>query len=60
MSLLLGVTTVYGAASIVPHAAYADEMHKLDGVDASIGPPSIYEELSCDTVSLERIHSTGW
>ncbi|TAQ86889.1 hypothetical protein B7494_g4804 [Chlorociboria aeruginascens] len=55
MSLLLGVTTVFGSASVVPHAAYADEMHKYAGVDASIGPPSIYEELSREPTSLERI-----
>lgn len=60
MSLLLGVTTVYGAASVVPHAAYTDEMHKVAGIDASIGPPSIYEELSHDPVSLERIHGLSY
>lgn len=57
MSLLLGVTTVYGAATVVPHAAYTDKMHKLAGIDASIGPPAIYEELSHDPASLQRIHS---
>ncbi|KAK6592156.1 thioester reductase domain-containing protein [Botrytis cinerea] len=31
MSLLLGVTTVYGSANVVPHAAYADEIHKYGG-----------------------------
>ncbi|KAF7916863.1 hypothetical protein BELL_0163g00100 [Botrytis elliptica] len=60
MSLLLGVTTVYGSANVVPHAAYADEIHKYGGVDASIGPPSIYEELSHDPKSLERIHNFNY
>ncbi|KAI0004732.1 putative NRPS-like enzyme [Xylariaceae sp. FL0662B] len=46
MTLLLGLTTVYGAASIVPHAAYADEMYKWASVDASIGPPHMFEESS--------------
>lgn len=57
MSLLLGVTTVYGSAGVVPHAAYADEMHQLAGVDASIGPPAVYEELIHDPASLERLHN---
>lgn len=56
MSLLLGVTTVYGSAGVVTHAAYADEMHQLSGIDASIGPPTIYEELVHDPASLERFH----
>ncbi|RAL67417.1 hypothetical protein DID88_008172 [Monilinia fructigena] len=60
MSLLLGVTTVYGSANIVPHAAYADDIHKYGGVDASIGPPSIYEELSHEPKSLERIHNFNY
>ncbi|GAM40011.1 hypothetical protein TCE0_034f12025 [Talaromyces pinophilus] len=55
MSLLLGVTTVFGAANVVPNATYADEMHKYAGVDASIGPPSIYEDLSHETASLDRL-----
>lgn len=57
MSFLLGVTTVYGSAGIVPNAAYADQMHQLAGIDASIGPPAIYEELIHDPASLERLHS---
>ena len=57
MSLLLGVTTVYGSASVVPHAAYADEMHQLPGIDASIAPPAIYEDLIHDPASLERLYS---
>ncbi|KAI9745048.1 MAG: hypothetical protein M1818_001326 [Claussenomyces sp. TS43310] len=55
-ALLLGVTLVYGAPYVVPNAAYADEMHKYAGVDASMGAPSIYEELSRDSDSLERIN----
>ena len=54
-ALLLGVTLVYGAPHVIPNAAYADEMHKYAGVDASMGAPSIYEELSRDPKSLERI-----
>ena len=57
MSLLLGVTTVYGSAGVVPHAAYADKMHQLAGIDASIGPPSMYEELIHDRASLERFRN---
>ena len=57
MSLLLGVTTVYGSAGAVPHAAFADEMHQLAGIDASIGPPAVYEELLHDPASLERLHN---
>lgn len=55
-ALLLGVTLVYGAPHVVPNAAYADDMHKYAGVDASMGAPSIYEELSRDPESLERIN----
>lgn len=55
MSLLLGVTTVFGAASVVPHAEYTDEIHKYAGVDASIGPPAIFEDLSQDPISLDRM-----
>lgn len=55
MSLLLGVTTVYGAAGVLPNATYADKMHKHANVEASVGPPSIYEELSYEPESLERI-----
>ena len=57
MSLLLGVTTVYGSAGVVPHATYADEMHQLAGIDASIGPPAVFEDLSHDPASLERLHN---
>ncbi|KAI0381395.1 acetyl-CoA synthetase-like protein [Hypomontagnella monticulosa] len=55
-SLLLGVTLVYGAPHIVPNAAYVDAMHKYAGVDASMGAPSLYEELSRDPEALERIN----
>ncbi|KAI4175639.1 MAG: hypothetical protein LQ343_001510 [Gyalolechia ehrenbergii] len=55
-SLLLGVTLVYGAPHVVPSASYADEMHQFAGVDASMGAPSIYEELSRDPGSLARIN----
>ncbi|KAL9611872.1 MAG: hypothetical protein Q9167_003526 [Letrouitia subvulpina] len=55
-ALLLGVTLVYGAPHVVPNALYADEMHKFAGVDASMGAPSIYEELSRDNASLQRIN----
>ncbi|KAL7626082.1 hypothetical protein AAE478_002852 [Parahypoxylon ruwenzoriense] len=55
-SLLLGVTLVYGHPNVVPNSAYTDEMHKYAGVDASLGAPSLYEELSRDPESLERIN----
>lgn len=32
-------------------------MHQLAGVDASIGPPAVYEELIHDPASLERLHN---
>ena len=55
-SLLCGVTLVYGDPHLVPNALYTDEMHKHAGVDASMGAPSIYEELSRDPAALERLH----
>ncbi|KAI4103538.1 MAG: hypothetical protein L6R37_003755 [Teloschistes peruensis] len=55
-SLCLGVTLVYGAPHIVPNASYTDDMHKYANVDASMGAPSIYEDLSRDAESLERIN----
>lgn len=55
MALVLGVTTVLGAADVLPNAAYADEMHKYAGVDGSIGAPSIFEDLSIDAGSLDRM-----
>ncbi|OTA64054.1 acetyl-CoA synthetase-like protein [Hypoxylon sp. EC38] len=54
-SLLLGVTLVYGAPHVVPNSAYVDDMHKYANVDASMGAPSLYEELSRDPEALERI-----
>lgn len=55
-AMLLGVTLVYGAPHVVPNAAYTDEMHRYANIDASMGAPSIYEELSRDSESLERIN----
>lgn len=55
-ALLLGVTLVYGAPHVVPNATYADQMHQYANVDASMGAPSIYEELSRDPEALERIN----
>ncbi|KAL9032198.1 MAG: hypothetical protein Q9180_006636 [Flavoplaca navasiana] len=54
-ALLLGVTLVYGAPQVVPNASYTDEMHKHANVDASMGAPSLYEELSRNVDSLARI-----
>lgn len=54
-SLVLGLTTVFGSASIVPHAAYADEIQQHTAVDAVAGPPSIFEDLSVDSASLKRL-----
>lgn len=54
-ALLLGVTLVYGGAQVVPNATYTDKMHKYANVDASMGAPSLYEELSRDPDSLARI-----
>ncbi|KAL8904941.1 MAG: hypothetical protein Q9207_002935 [Kuettlingeria erythrocarpa] len=54
-ALLLGVTLVYGGPHIVPNASYMDEMHRYANVDASLGAPSLYEELSRNADSLERI-----
>lgn len=56
-SLLLGVTLVYGAPGVVQSAFYVDEMHKHACVEATMGAPSIYEELSSDAESLSRLHS---
>ncbi|KAL8643415.1 MAG: hypothetical protein Q9226_008395, partial [Calogaya cf. arnoldii] len=54
-ALLLGVTLVYGGPQVVPNASYTDEMHKHANVDASMGAPSLYEELSRNAGSLARI-----
>ncbi|KAI1125406.1 acetyl-CoA synthetase-like protein [Nemania abortiva] len=45
-ALSLGVTLVYGDPHVPPNAAYVAEMHEFAGVDASMGAPSIYEDLS--------------
>lgn len=55
-SLLLGVTLVYGAPRVIPNALYADQMHEHAGVDATMGAPSIYEELARDPEALKRLH----
>ncbi|PLB54578.1 L-aminoadipate-semialdehyde dehydrogenase [Aspergillus steynii IBT 23096] len=55
-AMLLGVTLVYGAPQVVPNAIYADEMHQYANVDASMGAPAIYEELSRDPEALERVN----
>ena len=55
-ALLLGVTLVYSGPNVVPSASYADDMHRYAGVDASMGAPSIYEDLSRDPKSLDRIN----
>lgn len=54
-SLLLGVTLVYGAPHVIPNPTYLDETHQYAGVDGSVGAPSLYEELSRDVESLERM-----
>jgi acyl-CoA synthetase (AMP-forming)/AMP-acid ligase II/aryl carrier-like protein len=54
-SLVLGVTTVLGAADVVPHAGYADEMQQHTSIDAIAGPPSTFEDLSLDAASLKRL-----
>ncbi|KAI9042659.1 non-ribosomal peptide synthetase [Aspergillus affinis] len=55
-AMLLGVTLVYGAPQVIPNAIYADEMHQYANVDASMGAPSIYEELCRNPEALERIN----
>jgi acyl-CoA synthetase (AMP-forming)/AMP-acid ligase II len=54
-SLLCGVTLVYGAPKVVPNAGYADQVHLHAGVDATMGAPSIYEELSRDPEARKRL-----
>ena len=54
-SLVLGLTTVLGAANVVPHAAYVDEMQRSTAIDAVAGPPSILEDLSIDPTSLKSL-----
>lgn len=55
-ALLLGVTLVYGYPGVVPNADYADQMHIHGNVDATMGAPSIYEDLSRDPDSLSRLN----
>ncbi|KAJ0107296.1 hypothetical protein J7T55_015761 [Diaporthe amygdali] len=55
-SLLCGVTLVYGSPHVVPNSQYVDEMHRYAGVDASMGAPSLYEELSRDEHALAHIN----
>ena len=55
-ALSCGVTLVYGPPHVVPSASFADDMHRYAGVDASMGAPSIYEELSRDNDALQRIN----
>lgn len=54
-SLSLGVTLVYGAPHVIPNVSYTDDMHKHANVDASMGAPSLYEDLSRNSESLARI-----
>ena len=54
-ALCLGVTLVYGASHVVPNAAYVDKMHQFANVDASMGAPSIYEDLCAQPEWLERM-----
>ena len=56
MALLCGVTLVCGASNILPNAAYVDDMHKYADIDASMGAPTIFEELIHDPEALERIN----
>ncbi|KAI1177786.1 acetyl-CoA synthetase-like protein [Nemania sp. FL0916] len=45
-ALCLGVTLVYGDPHVPPNASYVAEMHEAAGVDATMGAPSIYEDMS--------------
>lgn len=54
-ALGLGVTLVYGEPHIPPNAAYVDEMHQYADVDATMGAPSIYEDLCDHPEWLEHI-----
>lgn len=54
-SLLCGVTLVYGAPRVVPNAEYAHQVHLHAGVDATMGAPSLYEELSRDSEARKRL-----
>ena len=54
-SLLLGVTLVYGFPTVVPNSVYSDQMHMHADVDATMGAPSIYEDLAQNHESLEKL-----
>ncbi|KAI8948060.1 acetyl-CoA synthetase-like protein, partial [Xylaria longipes] len=54
-ALCLGVTLVYGDPHVPPNAAYVADMHRFAGVDATMGAPSIYEELSGTEEWLEGL-----
>ncbi|KAI0401682.1 acetyl-CoA synthetase-like protein [Xylaria palmicola] len=54
-ALCLGVTLVYGDPHVPPNPAYVAEMHRFAGVDATMGAPSIYEELSSREEWLEGL-----
>ncbi|MBE3049560.1 AMP-binding protein, partial [Candidatus Bathyarchaeota archaeon] len=59
-SLLLGVTLVYGFPTVVPNSVYSDQMHIHAGVDATMGAPSIYEDLAQNHESLERLKKMNY
>lgn len=54
-ALCLGVTLVYGDPHVPPNAAYVAQMHQFSGVNATMGAPSIYEELSSRQEWLEGL-----
>ncbi|KAI0451243.1 acetyl-CoA synthetase-like protein [Xylaria acuta] len=54
-ALCLGITLVYGDPHVPPNAAYVADMHRFAGVDATMGAPSIYEELSGREEWLENL-----
>ncbi|KAI3318574.1 acetyl-CoA synthetase-like protein [Xylariaceae sp. AK1471] len=58
-ALCLGVTLVYGDPHVPPNPAYVAKMHQFAGVNATMGAPSIYEELSSRDEwldGLKRMH----
>ncbi|XP_044715058.1 AMP-binding enzyme domain-containing protein [Hirsutella rhossiliensis] len=54
-ALCLGVTLVFGAPHVVPNAAYVDAMHRFADVNASMGAPSLYEDISTQPDWLEHM-----
>ncbi|KAI1296444.1 acetyl-CoA synthetase-like protein [Xylaria venustula] len=54
-ALCLGVPLVYGDPHVAPNAAYVAQMHQFSGADATMGAPSIYEELSSREEWLEGL-----